>query len=238
MWLINKRITDFFFPRICHVCGGRLSLSEEEVCLGCLTCLPRTALSKNTDRNEVKNLYELKIPIKRAGAFMRYLPEEDSAKIVKSIKYHNAIALAHTMGRMMAEEFSQSSPNIFTGIDLIIPTPLTKSRQRKRGYNQAEELAKGITEVVDIPIDTTSVIRKRFNASQTTLSHDKRSENVRNAFHCVRPDSLNGKHLLLVDDVITTGATILALADSIAAECENVTFSVLSLCITGELKHI
>lgn len=168
---------------------------------------------------------------------MRYLPGEDSTKIVKSIKYSHAKGLAHFMGRMMAEEFSQSQPNIFTGIDLIIPMPLTKSRLRKRGYNQAEELAKGITEIVSIPIDTTSVARKKFNASQTTQTHENRTENVKDAFRCAHPDSLNGKHILLLDDVITTGATVLSLADTINAACENVTFSVLSLCITGELKH-
>ncbi|MCQ2254856.1 MAG: ComF family protein [Bacteroidaceae bacterium] len=199
--------------------------------------MPRTAYSRNTKRNEVKNLFELKIPIERAGSFMRYLPNERSASIIKNMKYSHNYGLARMMGRMMAEEFSQPNSDFFADIDVIIPAPLTKKRNTERGYNQAEELARGIVQVVDKQIDTTSVIRRIFKASQTTLSREERTKNVQDAFDCIHPEQLSGKHILLVDDVITTGATLLSLADSILEKTDNVRFSVLSLAITGDLKY-
>ena len=232
------RILDFFLPRICPICGGRLSLSEEQLCLSCLLKLPRTAYDTNTKRNEVKYFFELKIPIVRAASYMRYMPNSDSANVIKAIKYHKGKGLAKMMGRMMAEEFSVAKPNFFDGVDMIIPMPLTRKRYRKRGYNQAEELCKGIAEVTNLEINTTAVKRKYFKISQTQLARYERYANVTNAFECVSPKRLNGKHILLVDDVVTTGATLLSLADSIVDQTEGVNFSVLTLGVTGELKHI
>lgn len=153
------------------------------------------------------------------------------------MKYSHNYGLARMMGRMMAEEFSQPNSDFFADIDVIIPAPLTKKRNTERGYNQAEELARGIVQVVDKQIDTTSVIRRIFKASQTTLSREERTKNVQDAFDCIHPEQLSGKHILLVDDVITTGATLLSLADSILEKTDNVRFSVLSLAITGDLKY-
>lgn len=231
------RLLDFLFPRICPICGGRLSLTEEHLCLECLMSLPRTTYSQSPDDNDVKNLFELQIPIVRAGAFMRYMPGKDSARLVGKLKYSTGKKLARFMGRMVAEEYSTARQDFFGGIDVIVPMPLSASRLRERGYNQAEEMAKGISDVTGIAVDTASTRRKHFKVSQTSLTRMEREENVKGAFECVLPERLNGKHILLLDDVITTGSTVLALADSILAKAKGVSFSVLSIGITGEMRH-
>ena len=134
------------------------------------------------------------------------------------------------MGRMMAEELKATS--FFDGIDLIVPIPLSRKKERQRGYNQSEWIAWGISEATGIPTDTTSVVRTKSNPSQTTLDHRQRRENVRDIFAVRHPGSLEGRHILLVDDVITTGATMLSCAETIARAC-RVRFSVLSLAWAG-----
>lgn len=234
---MKHRIADFFFPRICPICGRRLSLTEEGICYSCLISLPRTDYANKTKRNEIKNLFELKINVEHAISFMRYMPKERSASIVKSFKYNHAEKLAITMGRIMAEEIAATAPAIFRDIDIIIPVPISRKRRKERGYNQAEKLAEGVAEIVGKPIDYSAVIRKKFIESQTRLTPTERVENIKDAFDCIHPERLNGKHLLLIDDVITTGATVLSLADTITAKTTNVTFSILSLGITGDTRH-
>lgn len=233
---IFHRISDFFFPRICPVCGGRLSLAEEQVCLECLLNLPRTNYINTPTDNEVKNLFELQIPIERAVAFMRYMPGKDSTRLILAIKYKRGKSLALMLGRMMAEEFSEANSDFFEGIDVILPTPLTAKRLRDRGYNQSEMIARGIAEVTGISVDAKSVKRLRFSESQTRLSREERRENVKDAFECVMPEDLDGKHILLIDDIVTTGSTILAVANSILKTTKDVTFSVLTVGVTGEMR--
>ncbi|MCF0202214.1 MAG: ComF family protein [Bacteroidaceae bacterium] len=226
-----KRLSDFFFPRICHICGGRLSLGESHLCVECFSQLPYTAFT-DYRHNSLSDLFELQIPIRRANALVRYIPETPGANMVKSIKYHYGRKLANYMGTLMAE-----CDGMFGDVDTIVPVPLTRSRKRQRGYNQAEEIAKGIASVTGLPIDTDSVKRTRYNGSQTMLKGAERWENVRGCFKCVHPERLRGKHILLVDDVVTTGATMLSLAQSIMEEADGVSFSVFSLCITGEMRY-
>ncbi len=168
---------------------------------------------------------------------MRYMPGKDCARLVGMIKYSGGKTLARYMGRMLAEEYSAAKQNFFEGIDVIVPMPLSTNRLRERGYNQAEEIAKGISDITGIAVDSSSTKRKRFKVSQTSLTRMEREDNVKGAFDCVLPERLNGKHVLLLDDVITTGSTVLALAGSILEKTNGVSFSVLSIGITGELKH-
>lgn len=226
-------LREFVFPRACPVCGCRLSLSEEHLCLECLVNLPRTMLQESPSRNTMKDLFELQIPVIRAAAYMRYMPGSYSAGVVKSIKYGGGVELARYMGGMMAEEFQ----GFFAGVDLILPMPLTKGRRRRRGYNQSEEIAAGISKVTGIRVENKVVIRRSFVVSQTLLTRYERHGNVEGAFVCVRPELLSGKHVLLVDDVVTTGATVLSLARAIMSATEGCVFSVLSLAVTGEIQH-
>lgn len=131
---------------------------------------------------------------------------------------------------MMAEELKAT--NFFDGIDLIVPIPLSRKKKRQRGYNQSDWIAWGISESTGIPTDTDSVQRNISNPSQTALNNQQRRENVRDIFAVRHPENLESRHILLVDDVITTGATMLSCAETIARTC-NIRISVLSLAWAG-----
>lgn len=198
--------------------------------------IPRTGFAAAPSDNDMKNMFLLQIPIERAAAFMRYMPGTDSARIVKTIKYSNGRNLAGKMGEIVAQEFLAEDKSFFEGIDVIIPTPLTIKRRRERGHNQAEEFAKGLAKETGIPMDSDSVRRVKFTVSQTALDRQERENNVKDAFRCIHPEKLKGKHILLVDDVVTTGATLLALAHSILKNTNDTTFSMLTIGIAGGLR--
>ncbi len=230
----SRRILDFFFPRVCPICGGRLSLTEELLCLECLLSIPRTRCHENPTDNDVKNLFELQLPIERAVSFMRYMPGEASANMIKECKYSNGEVASHMVGKFMAKEYAATSNHLFDNIDVIVPVPLAPSRRRERGFNQAECIARGLSEITGIRVEAKSVKRLHFKKSQTYMSKDERTDNVKDAFQCVKPERLEGKHILLLDDTITTGATLISLANSILEKTKNVKFSVLTVGMAEE----
>jgi ComF family protein len=166
------------------------------------------------------------IPIERATALFYYEAHAETANILYELKYKNHPEIGETMGRMMARELQRA--DFFDGIDGIVPVPLAKKRERQRGYNQSMEIAKGVSEITSLPIYNKVVKRNTFSGSQTSKGRWERNENVENVFELIDGDSIRGKHLLIIDDVVTTGATIIACAKEIG-KAEGVCFSVLSL---------
>ena len=166
------------------------------------------------------------IPIERATALFYYEAHAETANILYELKYKNHPEIGETMGRMMARELQRG--DFFDGIDGIVPVPLAKKRERQRGYNQSMEIAKGVSEITRLPIYDKVVKRNTFSGSQTSKGRWERNENVDNVFELLDGDSIRGKHLLIIDDVVTTGATIIACAKEIS-KAEGVRFSVPSL---------
>jgi ComF family protein len=166
------------------------------------------------------------IPIERATALFYYEAHAETANILYELKYKNHPEIGETMGRMIARELQRA--DFFDGIDGIVPVPLAKKRERQRGYNQSMEIARGVSEITSLPIYNKVVKRNTFSGSQTSKGRWERNENVENVFELLDGDSIRGKHLLIIDDVVTTGATIIACAKEIS-KAEGVRFSVLSL---------
>lgn len=206
-----------------------MSPGEEVICVRCQADLPRVR-TVSFEENDIARIFWGLVPIEKGISFFHYAPHSPYSRILFELKYHNHPEVGKTMGRMMAEELKATS--FFDGIDLIVPIPLSRKKERQRGYNQSDWIAWGISEATGIPTDTTSVVRTKSNPSQTTLDHRQRRENVRDIFAVRPPESLEGRHILLVDDVITTGATMLSCAETIARAC-RVRFSVLSLAWAG-----
>lgn len=204
----------------------------------CFLELPRTAYIQKPEDNYLTGMFQLQVNVSKAVAFMRYQKHSDSAGLIKVIKYKKGVTLGKYIGRAVAEEFLVASPRFFDDIDVIVPLPLTKARYRLRGYNQSELIADGISSVTGIPVDASAVKRKVFNVSQTRLTVSERRENVRKAFCCEHPERLSGKHVMLIDDVLTTGSTLLSLAKSIEEVAENVSFTIFALATAGETRHI
>lgn len=225
------RLLDLISPRVCVVCGCRLAATEDVICNKCNFHLPRTGFSKNFYENEMAKMFWGQIPIERAAALFYYESHAETANIIYQLKYKDHPEIGPVMGRMVAAEMQHS--NFFDGIDGIVPVPLTKKRLRQRGYNQSEEIAKGVNEITGLPIYTGLVKRTVFKGSQTRRRRWDRQENVEYAFKLVNGESIAGKHLLVVDDVVTTGATVIACSKELV-KAGNVKISVLSLGLT---KH-
>ena len=206
-----------------------MSQGEEVLCVRCQADLPRVR-TVSFEENDIARIFWGLVPIEKGISFFHYTPHSPYSRILFELKYHNHPEVGKTMGRIMAEELKATS--FFDGIDLIVPIPLSRKKERQRGYNQSDWIAWGISEATGIPTDTTSVVRTKSNPSQTTLDHRQRRENVRDIFAVRHPESLEGRHILLVDDVITPGATMLSCAETIARAC-RVRFSVLSLAWAG-----
>lgn len=223
------RLLDLISPRVCVVCGQRLSATEEVLCNKCNFHLPRTGFSNNPYENEMAKLFWGQIPVERAAALFHYESHAETANIIYQLKYKDHPEIGPLMGRMMAAELQKEE--FFDGIDVIVPVPLTRERLRQRGYNQSEEIAKGVSEITGLPINKDVVKRTVFQGSQTRRSRWERQENVEYAFKLTHGEPIAGKHLLIVDDVVTTGATIIACAKELA-KAGNVKISILSLGLT------
>jgi len=220
------RVLDLISPRLCVVCGQRLTVSEEIICSKCNLHLPRTHFQQDPYENEMAKLFWHQIPIERATALFYYEAHSETANILYELKYKNRPDIGEVMGRLVAKELQPSG--FFDGIDGIVPIPLAKKRQRQRGYNQSQEIACGISEITNLPIYNNVVRRNVFEGSQTNKGRWERNENVEKVFEMTDETAIQGKHLLIIDDVVTTGATVIACAKELC-KAGNVKVSVLAL---------
>lgn len=230
---IHGAIADIFHilsPRRCVVCGTRLDRAEQHLCTPCYLALPFTHLHGERG-NVVERLFYGHIAIERANAFIFYRASSDSRFLLFSLKYYNRPQLGKYLGRIMARDLLDT--DFFDTIDCIVPLPLHANKQRRRGYNQSAELARGVAELTGLPLHEDIVERVVDTPTQTHLTPQERRENVRNAFRLIRPEAVAGRHILLIDDVLTTNATILSCAQEIA-KAPNVRFSILTLALAGQ----
>lgn len=225
VWLSS--LLSLFFPRCCMVCGRPLAKGEECICAMCNINLPRTNFHLRKE-NPVEQLFWGKIPLERATSFFFYRKGSDFRQILHQLKYGGQKEIGAVMGRYMAAELLPSG--FFQGIDVIVPIPLHKRKQRLRGYNQSEWIARGIATVTGIRVDTESVMRCKNTETQTRKSAFERWENVDGIFDLPHPECFTGKHVLIIDDVLTTGATTVACASRLQ-EVEGIRMSVLTLAM-------
>ncbi len=192
----------------------------------CNLMLPRTNFADDAYNNEMAQLFWGRLPIERSAAFFYYEAQSDVSRIIYELKYHNHPEIGEQLGYFMAEELSEKG--FFDGIDLIIPVPLTRNRLRQRGYNQSVTIARGIQRAISLPINERVLCRNRYVDSQTQKNRWQRADNVEEAFSLCDADSIRNKHLLIVDDVVTTGATVCACSKELM-KAGDINISVLSL---------
>ena len=223
---------DLIAPRRCAVCGGRLSPEESLLCNECDAELEVTPFRESPYDNLMARLFWGQIPIEKASAWFYYRPHSDPSKMIYDLKYHGQSMLGEDIGEQLALRHQPSG--FFDGIDAIVPVPITRKRQRQRGYNQSVQIARGISYVTRLPIYDKVVKRQHFTQSQTHQDNAwERRENVREAFLLTDADKVKGKHLLIIDDIVTTGATVIACGQELA-KAEGVRLSVLSIGFTKE----
>jgi len=200
-------IKDFFsllFPRTCELCDQGLTKNEKLVCLRCNFLLPRFIDHEET-KSFLPNILGAHL-YSYVFAYIKYYKKGIGQKLLQKIKYGNKPELATSVGYWLGNEIINAEPII----DLIIPVPLHKKKKRKRGYNQSDYFAKGISDAMDLEWSSKILFRIKNNPSQTNKSRIERIDNVEGIFQVKKPDEIRSKNILLVDDVITTGATLYA----------------------------
>lgn len=200
-------IQDFvslFFPRYCLGCSGPLVKGEEIICTFCRVDMPKTNYH-TMSTNPIEVRLAGRLPITRAWAFLKFRKKGIVQQLLHQLKYNNHPEIGVLLGRIYGHELKNAG--FAPEFDLIVPIPLHESRLRKRGYNQSSKFAEGLSYSLGIPWSETVSIRKAKTPTQTRKSRIERWENVKDVFS-VSPGLIFGKKILLVDDVITTGATV------------------------------
>ncbi|PJA10039.1 MAG: hypothetical protein COX70_00045 [Flavobacteriales bacterium CG_4_10_14_0_2_um_filter_32_8] len=204
-------LNDFFnliFPKLCCACNQALLKNEKIICTTCIVNLPKTNFHLDVE-NPVNKIFWGRVPIEMATSFYLFSKKGKVQHLLHQLKYKGVKEVGSVIGNLFGQELKQSTS--FNGIDYIIPVPLHKKKLKKRGYNQSEWIAKGLSEAMDIPINLNTLHRKVDSTTQTKKSRYNRWENVGEIFD-ITGNELDNKSVLLVDDVLTTGATIEACA--------------------------
>ncbi len=221
---------ELFFPHNCCICGDPLVDGEQEICVKCLMDMPRTR-GATGDANYVEKKFIGRIPITAATALLIFNRRNISQKILHQIKYHGNEQLAIVMGRQLGLLIATDSR--FHDVDLLVPVPLHKRKERRRGYNQSLLLCQGIAQTLPLPIVGGNLIRNRHTATQTRKNRQQRLDNMRDVFAVCDARQFEGRHILLVDDVITTGATSEACCQTLLT-IPGIRISVAALAVAGD----
>lgn len=198
-----------FFPELCATCGKRLISQEKFVCFECWQDLPVTNFHQNPD-NKVAQLFWGRVDISSATAFFSYKKGSKYQQLIHFVKYKGLKELGFETGKKFGYQLLEWSD--FAEIDVLMPVPLHPRKEKKRGFNQSEWIARGIAEVLKKPVDTKTLYRRVFTSTQTKRNRYERWQNVEHVFGLNDPNDIENKHILLIDDVVTTGATLEACA--------------------------
>jgi len=222
--------SDFFnlmYPDLCLVCGESLLQNEQHLCLNCLYNIPKTNFHLQ-NANPIEKRFWGKVPIYRGTAFFFFQKGSAFQKLLHSLKYKGNKEVGQVLGKYAAVDLLDSED--FASIDVIIPVPLHAKKLEKRGYNQSEWIGNGLSEILNIPQDVTTLYRVKENVTQTRKSVFERYENTEGIFELKDKNALIGKHILLVDDVLTTGSTLEACV-RVLIEIDDVKVSIFALAV-------
>ncbi len=213
------------YPRNCVACGNSLYKHEDQVCNYCYVNLPKTYFHLQSN-NLVKNLFYGRVNIEQAGSFYLFHKKGSIQKILHDIKYKNNKDLAVLVGNWYAKDLLRDA--FIKQSACIIPVPLHPKKYKQRGFNQSEEFARGLAEALSIPLNTTLLTRSAYTSTQTLKNKFERWENVEDKFVITETEEFKHQSIILVDDVITTGATIEACCHALK-QIEGIKISVLSI---------
>lgn len=216
------------FPEICNACGKPLYKHENLICNYCKVKLPFTNFHLQSD-NPIEKIFWGRVPIEKAGAFLYFHKGNRVQQLMHRFKYKGKKEIGELIGNIYGHELVKS--NCFTDVDMIIPVPLHPEKQQKRGYNQSEYFAIGLAKAMNIPCNNQILVRAVASSTQTKKNRFERWQNVETIFKVIDENALQNKHVILVDDVITTGATVEACAFTLL-KANNSKVSFLALACT------
>lgn len=222
-------VKELLFPRLCPVCGKLLMKSEDVLCAFCAIQLPRYRIQNIEDNLLLRMLWD-KADVKKGMTFLSYNHYSPYHKLIIDIKFHGKSDLAVKLGQWGALEATRQ--NFWEGVDALVPVPLTWWRRLRRGYNQAEKLAQGMSEITGLPV-VNLLKRTKNRTPQSQLSGEARLKNAESIYRATIPDKWKGKCLVLVDDVMTTGATLGSCAQALLDDDRTAQICIFPLSYAG-----
>lgn len=228
---IKESLIQLFYPHLCAGCGSDALPVTSPLCVKCIYDLPLSGFEKRAD-NPVEKILAGRIQFQKATAQLYFTKHSSLQHIMHAFKYKGNKDLGHQLGLIMGNQLLTSRR--FQDVDALIPLPLHESKKRKRGYNQAEILCNGIAEIMRIPVITEAAIRPDATETQTKKSRTDRWKNMEGKFALGNKNLIENKHVLLVDDVITTGATLEACSQELL-RATGVRLSIATLCYASKI---
>ncbi len=225
---LAKNIFSLVYPNNCESCGRNLISGENIICTNCLYEIPRTNFHKQNE-NKVEELFWGRIKIEHATALYFFQKGSRFQKIIHKLKYEGIKEIGQEMGAHLGSQLMEAA--WWDEIDILIPVPLHPRRQKERGYNQSYWIAKGISDVTEKPISASNLYRSVYTSTQTRKSRYDRWENVEKIFRLKQARKIKNKHILLIDDVITTGSTLEACATVLSRANAKVSVATLAIAV-------
>lgn len=222
-----RSMADLLFPRVCHICGTRLAGHERFVCTFCLASLPRSGYHRRS-MNPMETRFAGVFPFEKATGHFLYSRDSPLSVLVQDMKYRNFPAIGDMLGATVASELLPVG--FFDGVDCICPVPMHFMKKARRGYNQAERIARGISKVACLPV-VDFLKATRGHLTQTSMTMEQRRGNLSGIFEPIHRDDIIGKHVLLVDDICTTGSTIIAAGEALC-KSDPSNISILTIGVT------
>jgi len=225
--ILLANLVSLLYPKLCVICGEPLVENEKFFCYSCFLKLPKTNYHLIPENPAIER-FAGKVSLEKASSYFYYNKGGVAQKLIAEIKYRGNRNLGEWIGGYIAKDMISS--DFFHGVDYLVPVPLHRSKEKKRGFNQAEKIAEGIAQVTKIPMETDNVFREKANTSQTKKGLFDRWKNTLNIFCMKNPELFDKKHILLIDDVLTTGSTLEAVAQSLL-KSKEIKISILTLAI-------
>jgi len=225
---IKDSLLHLWFPHICAGCGTDLLNEKSSICIHCLSVLPETNFHLHPE-NPVEKIFWGRLPLFSAMAGYYFTKESLMQQLIHQFKYKGDKLVGLQLGRLLGKYLMQSGR---FNADALVPLPLFPAKERKRGYNQATVLCEGMAEIMQLPVLDKAVTRPQQATTQTKKGRLERWNNVEGKFLLADKSVLNEKHVILVDDVITTGATMEACGSALLSS-GNVKLSLAALCIAS-----
>ena len=226
---IKESVLHLVFPHVCEGCGSDGLDENNMLCLRCMSALPETAFHLHSN-NPIEKLFWGRLPVTHATAQYYYTKESMVQRIMHAFKYRGNKELGLYLGNLMGRQLKES--NRYLNIDALVPLPLFPSKERARGFNQSAVLCEGIAMQLLKPVWKDVLIRTSFTETQTKKNRIDRWKNMEGRFELINKEKLEGKHILLVDDIITTGATLEACGRKLLT-ANNIQLSIATLCFSS-----
>lgn len=224
-----NHLINLFYPQVCPACGNLLTYNEETICISCRYLLPKTLYEKNPD-NPLSQYFLGQVDFHAVTAEFFFSKTGKVQHLLHQLKYQGNKDAGFFLGQQIGESIKNTE--LFQNIDYLVPIPLHPKKEYLRGYNQSYIIAQGVEDKTKIPIIKDCLYRKVFTSTQTKKSREERWENVKDIFDIKNDNLLINKHILLIDDVLTTGATLLA-AGKVLSKIPNIKISAATAACTS-----